>query len=295
MKSKHLQIIIDKHWKKIVIILSLLFGLISIYPALHLIPIVYNVISTRLARTLHRYESDFSVNHTTQIEASVNHIYMPLVNLSNQESANLSNENTLNMQLREIDISPTGEKITILIDRKDYATSSGSEVTISFLPGEQCNFGDGRACTFAFDLPHNTRIILSGVHSGRGGEGDSFRDMVEGTGINQGLYSTDEVLNNINELIGSGTIMSQGGTEISGLILKTIIRIPSAYIDTYLSLPIDQSFKFAQLISGIDIETHNKDLFILETCGWRLPDEKHTSSYPNSMQSIYLGVFGFDE
>lgn len=295
MKSKHFYAIINKHRKTLIIVLTFLIGVISIYPAFHLIPIAYNVISTRLSRTIDGSEPDHFSKNRSQREDQNNHFFLPIIQSSDQEPIKTVTDNELNTKLREIDTSPTGERITIIIDLKEEKKPSGSEVTISFLPGEQCYFGDGRACMYDYELPHNTRLILAAVHSGHGGEGDSFRNMVEGTGINQGLFPSDQVLKNIIALIGSDVLISQGETDISGLILKAIIRIPSAYIDTYLSLPIDQSFAFAQTITGIDLESNKNDLFVLETCGWRLPDETHFSSYPNSMQSIYLGVFSFDE
>lgn len=295
MKTNLLHSFIDKHWKTLLLIISLLIGVILIYPVSHLFPIVYNVISTDLSRRVNNYQPETISDHRTQIEGQNLYIFLPLVQISNQELASPLPENRQNNNLQEIDISPTGEKISIIIVREEGKEPLGSELTISFLPGEQCHFGDGRACMYKFDDSNDNNVILASVHSGMGGEGESFRDFIEGTGINHGLFSTDQVAKNIQSITNSEIHINQGETIINGLVLHDIVRIPPAFIEKYLSLPVDQTLTLIDEITGRNLGFFNQDLFILETCGWRLPDENHHSDYPNSMQSIYLGIFRFQE
>lgn len=295
MRSKRFFSFFPQHRKACVLILFLLIGGLLIYPAAHLIPIMTNIITGKLSKSINPTESVIILDTLTEDEPQSINVFLPLVRVSNQEHEKLLPENQLDSHLNAIDISPTGKRITINMHQKDNVSLSGVQVEISFLPGEQCIFGDGRACMYDFKIPNHNRVILASLHSGIGAEGEIFRDFIEGTGLNHGLYTTDQVNANIDSFISSEILISQGATEITGLVLQKIIRIPSAYIEPYLSLPVDQTIAYAQEITNLNLEVNNQELFVLETCGWRLPDEKHFSEYPNSMQSIYLAIFSFRE
>lgn len=295
MRPKLVSFILKNNWKAFILIFSFLIGGVLLIPAVRILPILLNIISGILSPNISSSESVNYSNAVAYYEIQSNSIYLPLITLSNLDIEKPLNENELNPILTAIDISPAGERITVQIQQKVDNPHSGRSVEVSFLPGEQCVFGDGRACMYYFDDSSNNRVILASVHSGTGGEGEVFRDFIEGTGINLGLYTTEQVTNNIQSLIGSEIHINQGETIISGLVLHEIVRIPAAYIETYLSLPVDQTLTLVEEITGGRLDIFNQDLFILETCGWRLPDENHLSDYPNSMQSIYLGIFRFHE
>jgi len=293
MKSKFVSFFSRYNWKAFIIILSFLIGGILSLPALRIFPILTNIIFVKLSHNVSSLDTDNDPNPISHYENQTNSIYLPLISLPNVEIEKQQTENNQNSRLSTIDISQTGTQITIQLHHKESKPNRKSMAEISFLPGEQCIFGDGRACVYNFADTNNNKIILASVHSGIGGEGESFRDLIEGTGINHGLYTTEQVKNNIRSLIGSEMHINQGETTLTGLVLHDIVRIPSVYIETYLSLPVEHTLAFVEEITGANWADFNQELFILETCGWRLPDEKHSSDYPNTMQSIYLGLFSF--
>jgi hypothetical protein len=295
MRSKLVSFILRYNWKAFILIFTFLIGGFLLIPACRLVPILINIISGKLSPNINSSESLNYPNDNIHYEIQKSSIYLPLITISNLDIEKPLSEIELNSSLSLIDTSPTGEQITIQIHQKENNPRLGSKVEVSFLPGEQCLFGDGRACMYYFDDSNLNRVILASVHSGIGGEGEVFRDLIEGTGLNLGLYTTEQVTNNIQSLIGSEIHINQGETIITGLVLHEIVRIPSAYIETYLSLPVDQTLILVEEITGVNLELVNQDLFLLETCGWRLPNETHISNYPNSMQSVYLGIFRFYE
>jgi hypothetical protein len=91
-------------------------------------------------------------------------------------------------------------------------------------------------------------------------------------------------------LLGSQITITQGATTLSGLTLIAIVRVPPQHMATYLGLPIEKTLEFALDISQIDPSILNQDLFVIETCGWKLPNESPIPGTANTNFAVYLGI-----
>ena len=290
MTTKHIFLIIQRKWKIFFLILTMLIGVILIYPVVRFFPMLIHTASGFLSQNEKLCLSKINVPHTSENENQTYIFFLPLIENNANSFENRSQNIKALDKFHLIDTSPDGGQIIIQITTTENLVHSESMVEIAFLPGEQCNFGDGKACVYGFSIDNNNKAIISSVHSGMNGEGEMFRNLVEGTGINQALYTTDQVTKNIQSLIGSQVIIKQGDMEITELALAAIVRIPPNEIETYLALPIEQTLAFAIEITGMSEELLSQDLFIIETCGWRLPDEDQNLNSPHTMSSIYLGI-----
>lgn len=184
--------------------------------------------------------------------------------------------------------------VTIFVDPVIKQNHAKASVEITFLPGENCFFGDGHACVHEFLSSTGNRIIFVSVHSGMGGEADGFRHLLEGTGINQGLYNSEEVLKIAQALSGSEVFIKQGEEKITGLVLEAVARISPDLFTAYTKLPVEKALDYAIQNLLLDPALFNQDLLIIETCGWRLPGETQIEGLNVTSSSVYLALVSFE-
>lgn len=190
-----------------------------------------------------------------------------------------------------IDFGSQGERISLKIDPPDPRVNRGELIDISFLPGENCVFGDQQACVVAFRHETQKTIFIS-IHSGVGGEGQDFRHAVEGTGINRAGYSLQKVDKNMDALLGAEVAILQGGDETGGYSLVGLTRIPASSLEVYLRLPASQAVAFAAALDPTLMGGVQKDrpMLIFETCGWKMGAEPWAQGVSGTTGSIYVGV-----
>ena len=84
--------------------------------------------------------------------------------------------------------------MVIQITPRNASFNLGRAIQIAFIPAKACVFGDKRGCVFAYRAPSGAAIYFVSVHSGVGGEGQTLRHALEGTGINQAGLSWITIL-----------------------------------------------------------------------------------------------------
>jgi hypothetical protein len=279
-----------RHWRILVVIICFLIGGYLLFPATRLFPVIFNL------ATVNHSQNDYFGHQFTTITPTpfqpylINRIYFPSINHNVPRIEKLASDNSTTSLFEIVDFSSVGESITIkIIPDRDHLRHS-QPIEITFLPDERCIFGDGKACVYPFLSKHGNQVLFTSVHSGVGGEGELFRSVIEGTGINQGLYTAHQVFENINLLTGSQVTLIQADVEIIGLELIAIIRIPPEQIKTYLALPVEKTLDFAVELNVLYPEVLKQDLLVIETCGWRLPGELRYSELSDTSGSIYLGL-----
>jgi len=277
------------------VLVSLLIGSILMEPMIRFFPVLANLTDTRALNHVSEpafAPNAFSPEHTTTQDER---IFLPVLMSGGhhpderppeQKTEAKPEENKFNT----IDFSPYGSLVTVQISPTTTSSPAEPPVEIHFYPSDQCQFGDGGACIYEFSTGQGSRVSIASLHSGAGGEAESFRDLIEGTGFNQALYSSDQVNQNIHDLLGSQITITQGATTLSGLTLIAIVRVPPQHMATYLGLPIEKTLEFALDISQIDPSILNQDLFVIETCGWKLPNESPIPGTANTNFAVYLGI-----
>jgi hypothetical protein len=279
-----------RHWRTLVVLFCFLMGGYLLFPATRLFPVIID-----LATVNHNLNHNLGYQSTPIIPtpfqpSSINRIYLPSINHNIHSLEQLISENFATPLFEKIDFSSAGEPITIMIlPDSDYSRHS-QPIEITFLPDEQCIYGDGKACVYSFFSNHGKQVLFASVHSGVGGEGEIFRSVIEGTGINQGLHTAHQVSDNINSLTGSQVTILQAGVEFNGLELMAIIRVPPEQMQAYLALPVEKTLDFIVELKVLYPEVLNQDLLVIETCGWRLPGEPRYSGLSDTSGSIYLGI-----
>jgi hypothetical protein len=191
-----------------------------------------------------------------------------------------------------IDFSNHNKWVSLQIQPPDTGINRGKPILISFIPGQRCNFGDHHACANTFTTQENGTVIFITVHSGVGGEGQRFRDALEGTGINRAAFPLQRVQANLKALLGAEVALAQGDKVLGGLKLVAIARIPASSLATYFNTPLDQALALAastdpSLVEGVD---PGQPQLIFETCGWKMPGEPWAAGVSSTTGSIYLGV-----
>lgn len=198
---------------------------------------------------------------------------------------------SLTYEFRDVDFSPQSGWRTITIDPPSQRVNDGKPITLSFLLSETCDFGDQHACVSSHVTEMGNLTFLS-IHSGYGGEGQSFRHALEGTGINTTAFSLATVQKNLDVLRGAQVSISEDGNEKGGFIVKGVIRIPARDLETYFSLPIEEALVLAGSINPtvwafID---PNQPILIFETCGWKMPVEIGSNRVQNTTGSVYVVI-----
>lgn len=283
---------LEKCWSELFIIATMLIGSTLIFSTRYLVPVFVDVISETFQK------NDAIVNYSARISWQIEKIepeyifFLPYIS-SHQKSTTLHPGPPISVNVFErINFSAESERINITIFPRGLSEEDGKPIQISFMPSEECNFGDGNGCVNEFSSSAGNRIIFVSVHSGLGGEADGFRDLLEGTGLNQGLYNPAEVQKRVQYLSGSEITIIQGEYEITNLSLKAIIRIPPEQLKIYIDLPIPSALEYALEQTYFSQEFIDQDLLIIETCGWRLPHEPQIDGLPQNSNSTYLGIVG---
>jgi hypothetical protein len=191
-----------------------------------------------------------------------------------------------------IDFSNHKKWVSLQIQPDATSINLGKPIMISFIPGQRCNFGDHHACVNTFTTQENGTVIFITVHSGVGGEGQRFRNALEGTGINRAAFPLQRVQANLKALLGAGVALAQGANVVGGLKLVAVARIPASSLATYFDTPLDQALALAAstnpgLLEGVD---PGQPQLIFETCGWKMPGEPWAAGVSSTTGSIYLGV-----
>ena len=283
------------HGKILLVLVSLLMGSLLMEPVIRLLPVLANLTATKQhidISTPSTVPFGFSPERTTTQDEQ---IFLPVFMTGGTLSEDTPLEQITEPKPEEnkfttIDLSPYGSLITVQITPTTPPLSAKGPVEIRFYPSDQCQFGDGGACIYEFSTGQGSRVSIASLHSGFGGEAEGFRDLIEGTGFNQALYSSDRVNQNIQDLLGSQISITQGATTLSGRTLIAIVRIPPQHMATYLDLPIEKTLEFALEINQLDPVILNQDLFVIETCGWKLPNESPIPGTIYTNFAVYLGL-----
>jgi hypothetical protein len=184
------------------------------------------------------------------------------------------------------------KRITIKIIPSNKRVNGGKPITISFIPGKKCEFGNKRACVNNFYTPADGQVTFLSIHSGVGGEAQHYRSAIEGTGLDQALFSLKQVQANLNALTGSEVVINQGDERISGLRIAAITRIPAKSLRRYINADLNSALEIAASLDSEFEQTlqTNQPQVVFETCGWRMPGEPASNGVSSTSASIYLTV-----
>jgi hypothetical protein len=184
-------------------------------------------------------------------------------------------------------LEESGSQASLEID-PPAAVNQGKSIQVNFLPGSECTFGSGTAC-----LSRHQRgdLLLLTIHSGLGGQAESFRRAVEGIGIDSALYSLARIHANLDALQGAPARLTVGSYMLDNLELVGVARIPPERLQEYFDLPGDAALDLAgeynpavkaALASG-------EELLAFEVCGWSVPGEPWAPGTSATTASIYIG------
>lgn len=189
-----------------------------------------------------------------------------------------------------LQLSAAGGPLRLVI-APPAAVNWGNPVEVAFQVGYPCEYADHRACLSAHE---DGRLLLATVHSGVGGEGDLLRHAIEGTGFNRAGYDLGRISANVAGLVGAPLRAEQGGVTVN-LRVVAAGRVPAVSVQEYFSLPFDEALALA----GLNLEEElaqaragESALLVIETCGWRHPDEPWAPGISDTTGSVYLVVFG---
>ncbi len=188
-----------------------------------------------------------------------------------------------------IDLPDESQTLRLVIEPGE-SLNHGRSIMLNFRPGYPCQYSDHRAC---LSLHEAGRVVLATVHSGVGGEGQALRSALEGTGFNQASFSLAEIQRNLENLPGAAVTLTQGKRS-SDLRVLAAARIPPARLADYFSQPVDQSLSAAaqdypDLAAAL---ASQQPLLIIETCGWKHPQEPWLPGVTSTTGSVYLLVIG---
>lgn len=185
-----------------------------------------------------------------------------------------------------------GHRVRILIFPPNRLVNRGKPILISFIPGQTCNYGDNRACVNVYSMDSGAPVTFITVHSGVGGEGQAFRNAVEGTGINSAGLALKDVRVNLKALDGAEVVIVQGKRRYEGYTLAVTARIPPKLVRAYFEAPVQDALLFASTIEARlgGLAQRDQPLLVFETCGWRIPGEPWARGLTSTTASIYLGV-----
>ncbi len=96
----------------------------------------------------------------------------------------------------------------------------------------------------------------------------------------------------LDALKGSQIRLKQGSAGTVNLQLIALVRIPPEQVATYQALPIEEALRFAAGFARLDPAVLGQDLFVFETCGWRLPGEAQIADLPATSSAVYIGLAG---
>jgi hypothetical protein len=191
-----------------------------------------------------------------------------------------------------LDLRDESPSIDLAIQPASETVNHGRSIPITIRPGRSCAFWDRRACITRF-ADASGRVILATVHSGVTGAGQAFRHALEGTAINRAAYSLEQIQTNMDALQDAAVTTSQGeATE--KLSVLAVARIPPSRLDEYFGGPVTP---FIEEIAGShprlrQVLDAGETVLVIETCGWRHPEEREASMATDTTGSIYLLVLG---
>lgn len=191
-----------------------------------------------------------------------------------------------------IDFSPGALPVRIRIDPAEQDINHGNPIMIEFTPGTDCQFGNGNACTSSHPGVLSGHTIFITVHSGIGGEGQQFRNAIEGTGLDRAGLPLDKITSRLQKLQDAEVTIFQGTRVLLGLKLSAASRIPATAIDEYFSLPVPDAIGMAGELDQ-SMRPHlspDRPQIIFETCGWKVPGESGAKEVSATTGSVYLGV-----
>jgi hypothetical protein len=191
-----------------------------------------------------------------------------------------------------IDFAHPEDRIRLRIQPPDERVHRGKPITIAFFPAQACNFGDQQACVYTFRSQFSKNVLFLTVHSGVGGQAESFRHAVEGTGINRAGFNLTKVQENLRALTGASVSLQQASTQSNQLVLKGITRIPADSLQQYFSLPVERTLVYASqldpsFLAGLD---PTRPALVFETCGWKMSAEPWAPGVTQTSGSIYLVI-----
>ncbi len=189
---------------------------------------------------------------------------------------------------------PGQSRINIRISPDTSSINNGQPILMSFLPGDTCMFSDGFGCVQVLHNPAGGRIIFVTLHSGVGGEAQSFRHAVEGTYMGIAGFSLEKTNANLAALIGTEAGISQGNLADNNFKIAWATRLPATLVEPYFSKTVPEALSFA-IEHDPDlafIESTTETLIVFETCGWRILEEPWPSGHPETSGAVYIGVLG---
>lgn len=283
------------HWRFIAFELCILLGGLLILPAFRLIPFVLNSVIMKPQ----------SVGETSKMDmepglpsSTIDPGFTQFIPYFNHGEDSGASSQTIPMGatfFEAVDFSPGAAKLTLRIFPDRDVINVDQPVDVSFIPGDRCVFGDGRACIYQFRSSSGGTVIFASVHSGLGAEAEKFRDLVEGTGINRAFYNEGQILDRMQTLAGARVAVSQGETQIEGLALSTVVRIPPEHMTAYMQTPVEKVLDYAIKIGVLDPGLLSQNILVFETCGWRLPGEGPVPGVPDTSTAVYLGLIGLPD
>lgn len=215
----------------------------------------------------------------------------PSPNIPLQEQPlNISPQQTGNFY--GVDFNNHQDTVLIKIFPANRNVNGGKPIRISFIPGQNCKFGDKTACVNTFKYGENGEIIYLSIHSGIGGQAEAFRHAMEGTGFDQATLNVKAIRKNVQTLVGARVIIYQGNKKIGNFVLAGLSRVPSRFTKSYFELPLPDALYLA---AGIDDSLKpfinpEQPQIVFETCGWRAPGEAWVNGLGNTSASVYVGV-----
>jgi len=178
--------------------------------------------------------------------------------------------------------------------RVGFDLDDGSPLAIRFRTGWPCEYADHRACAGIYSTG-SAPVLLLTVHSGLWGEAEPLRAHLEGMGINRAALPLEQVRQNLLDLSGLPVTMEQGENKVSDLKVRAAVRVPPDLLDRYFALQIPDALQLAAGLESDFADALDDPLVIIETCGWRHPEEAWLPGISDTSASIYLLAIGQDE
>lgn len=305
MKNDHRAWKLDSRWRVVLLSLCMIIGMLLLLSVSHLIPVLLDVLSVRLHKEntlvsppLQAFPiqlPDQDEKETVYAEETLNYkAFFPIVMRDEQADETQSTMPKSQSMLDGIDFTVGAAPISLSLLPDASQMDFGGGVEVAFSPGLHCEFGDGQACVYEFESPEGSRVVFASIHSGVGGDADALRDLIEGTGFNQGLFNPEQVDARLDAMIGSKVRLKQGSAGTVDLQLIALVRIPPEQVATYQALPVERALRFAAEFARLDPAMLGQDLFIFETCGWRLPGEAQITDLPATSSAVYIGLAGVE-
>lgn len=168
--------------------------------------------------------------------------------------------------------------------------NSGKPIEVSFRPAVRCKFGDGKACINSYRDIQSAEVTIITIHSGIGGEAQSLRNALEGTGFDQAGFPLSQVKKNLQAIVGSPVTISQHDKKVNQYKVVAAVRLPANRVREYINTPINYALAYAAKFNP-DLQPYihpTSPIIVLETCGWRMPGERSSSNVSDTSASIYL-------